>query len=340
MSGLLIGDSEMTIARGRIAVLTASFLCMNPAFAAAPPDSAYPRKPVTLVVGAAPGGNTDIAGRLVIGQLSKAWRKSFVVENRISVMGSVMALDYVSKQPADGYTLNVVSGSTYLNAALVSKVPAGVLGALDPVAQFTSSPLLMVLSAAVPARNLHDFIEYARKRPDQLRYASTGIGGSAHFAGEYFKQKFALSLVHVPYTGIEPAYKDMAAGRVHLSFAMGTSALPLVEKGLLTVVGVTSARPVTSLPNVPALGEVAKDFEYESFIGLVAPSGTPKPIVEALNRGVNDVLSLQATKDRLSKGGGTVTPMSPEGFGKSIRTFISKAEALVKQSKLDLRQNQ
>ena len=298
----------------------------------------FPGKPIRVVIGASPGGGTDILGRLVFKQVGELWNHSFVLENKVSVMGSALALDDVSKAPPDGYTYNVVSGSTYIGASVVHMVPKNLLKALDPVAQFTSQPFVLVATQSLPANTVPELVAYAKKNPGKLNYASSGLGGSAYLASEYLKHEFGgLEIQHIPYKGIGPAYVDLIAGRTQISFGTTVSAVPHVQKGSLKILAVTSPKRLSNLPDVPAMAEFLPGFEYVSFFGVVGPAGMPRPIVTALNKTINDVLAMPSVQKPLEADGSMIVRTTPEGFQKELTSFVSRVQKLVADAKLNLK---
>lgn len=296
----------------------------------------YPAKPVRVVIGASAGGGTDILGRLVFKYVGDAWGHSFIVENKVSLNGSAVALDQISREPADGYLLNVVSGSTYIGAAVVHHIPKNLLRVIDPVAQFTTQPFILVATRTLPVGSVPELIAMAKKTPGKLNYASSGIGGSAHLAMEYLKNEFKVDIVHIPYKGIGQGYVDLLAGRVEVSFGTTVSAVPYGQKGELKLLATTNPKRLPQLPDLPAMAEFAPGFEYVSFFGLVGPAGMPKPVVAALNRTINEVLLLPELKKRLESDGSLIERTSPEGFQRTLETFVTRVQKLVRDAKLDL----
>ena len=297
----------------------------------------YPNKPVKVIVGASPGGGTDIVARLMMQNLANRWGSSFLVDNRASNMGSVIALSDLSKTTPDAYTIMVVSGATYVNAGVVARMPPNLLKVIDPIAQFTEAPLTLVVHPSVPANNLNEFMKYVRSNPGKLNYASSGVGASAHLATEYMKHEFKLFILHIPYKGIGPGYLDLLAGRVHMLFGSPTSAMPYVKKGQLKLLAVTSPKRMPTLPDTPAFAELSPGFEYVSFFGIVGPAGMPKPIVAALNKGLNEVTAVPEVQRQLTADGSGIVQTTPEDFQKTIVSFIGRVEKLVKDTNLDLR---
>ncbi len=297
----------------------------------------YPSKPVKVIIGVAPGGGTDALTRLVFEGVRAGWDHPFIFENRTSALGSAMALEYVSRAAADGYTLTSTAGSAYIGAAIVHKTPKNLLAVLDAIAQFNSQVFLLVSSTTLPAANVSELVAHAMKNPGQLNYASAGIGSSAHLIGEYLKLMFGhLDIQHIPYKGMGVAYADLFKGRVQLAFATTASALPHGKRGALRILGITSAKRLDNLPDIPAISESLAGFEYVSFLGAVGPAGIPAPITTALNRQINEVLRQAEVKKALEAGGGLVTPNTPQFFQKTLEDFVQRNINLVRDAKLDL----
>ena len=300
----------------------------------------YPSKPVKIVIGASPGGGTDILGRLVSKALGDAWNHPFGVENDVSVQGSALALDKVAKAAPDGYTMNVVSGSTYIGAAVVQMIPKNLLTALDPVAQFTSQPFVLVSTTKgeVAFNSVPELVAYAKKNPGKMNYASSGLGGSAYLAAEYMKHELGgLNIQHIPYKGIGPGYIDLIAGRTQITFGTTVSAVPHAQKGNVKILAVTSPKRLPNMPDVPTLSEFIPGFEYVSFFGVVGPAGLPKPVIAALNKSVNEALTRQDIVKPLEADGSMVVRTTPENFQKELASFVNRVQKLVADAKLDLK---
>lgn len=331
-----------TIKSSVILAGTAAALAFSQAALAAKPTGLpdnYPNKPIKVVIGASPGGGTDILGRLVFKAMAEAWDHPFVVDNKTSIMGSAMALDDVAKSPADGYTYNVVSGSTYIGAAVVHMIPKNLMQALDPIAQFTEQPFVMMAPISLPANTVPQLIAYIKQNPGKTNYASSGLGGSAYLAAEYFKHEMGgLQVTHIPYKGIGPAYVDLIAGRTQFSFGTTVSALPHVKRGSLKLLAITSRERLSSMPDLPTMNEYIPGFEYVSFYGLVGPAGIPRPIVNAFNQTINnDVLTRADVRKALQGNGSTIVATTPEGFQKTLDGFVGRVQKLVKEANLDLK---
>lgn len=298
----------------------------------------FPSKPIKIIIGASPGGGTDILGRLVFKHVAQEWGHPFVVENKTSIMGSAIALEEVAKSAPDGHVYNVVSGSTYIGAAVVHMIPKNLMQVLDPIAQYTEQPFLMVVTSSLPTNTVKELVAYAKNNPGKLNYASSGLGGSAFLAAEYFKHEMGgLNITHIPYKGAGATYVDLIAGRTQISFGTSISALPHIKKGSLKLLAVTSSKRLPNLPDVPTMGEFIPDFEYISFYGLVGPAGIPKPIVAALNATTNAVLEQPDVRKLLESDGSTIVRTTPEGFQRTLNDFVRRVQKLVKDANLNLK---
>lgn len=296
----------------------------------------YPTKPIRIVVGSSPGGGTDIIARLVISKLAERWGHSFVVENHASGIGGIIGMDMVVRATPDGYSLLVTANSTIVNAALVSKTSYDVRKALAPISQFTLQPYVFAASTAVPVGNVKEFIAYAKARPGQLNYASSGTGSAAHIGMEQFKFINGLYMVHIPYKGIGPGILDMIAGRIQVLFGSVLSVMPHAKSGKVRALAVGSLKRSSLLPDIPTIAETVPGFEMVGWYGLMAPAATPAPIINALNRDLNQVLALPEVTSRLAADGADVPQVTPEQFRETIIGEIDKIARLMKDAGLKL----
>lgn len=301
----------------------------------------YPAKPVRIYVGVAAGGGTDVNARLVAKAMGERWGQQFIVENRVSNAGSAVALDFLSKQKPDGYQLQVPAFSTYLGAVLVAKLPYDVLAAFDPIAQFTRGPMVLAITNSVPAGTVREFIEYVKKNPDKLNYASTGPGSSAHITAEYFKHAAGgLRMQHIPYKGTGAGMADFLAGRIQMFFGSPVGMMPQAKKGAVKALAVTSQQRLKSQPDLPAMAETLPGYEFFIWYGLIGPAGIPRPVIGALNRLVNEVLVLPEVATRLSADGSEIITDTPEAFHAVMTRSVRNVERLVKETGLDLSEAQ
>jgi len=299
------------------------------------PDN-YPAKPIRVVLSSQPGGGVDIIGRVVMPRLGERWGHTVVIENHGSGVGGLLALDLVVKSPPDGYTLLLCAGSTMLNAALVARVPYDVQKALLPVAQLASTPFVIAVTPSLPVANMRELIAYAKSKPGELNFASSGTGSAAHLGGEMINYLAGVKMVHIPYKGIGPGIIDAMSGRIQLLFGTPLSVMPPAKSGKLKAIAVSTLKRVRALPDIPAVAEDIADFELVSWFGVLAPAGTHAAIVAALNRDINQVLNLPDVQQKLSGDGSEVTPGTSEQFRQSLARGLNSAEKLVKSTGLKL----
>ena len=293
---------------------------------------AYPNKPLKFIVGFAPGGATDVVGRLMAKKLGDALGQPVIIENKAGGSSNIGA-EAAARSAPDGYTFYVNAITNAINASLYSKLPFDFAKDFEPVALFAKVPNILVVHPSVPAKSLKELIDYARANPGKLSYASSGSGTSIHMCGELFKILAKVDLVHIPYKGSAPAMTDMIGGQVQVMFDNMPSALPHVKAGKLRALAVTSAQRSPSAPDVLTMGEAGlSGFDVQSWFGLMAPKGTPKEIIARLNTESNKALGSADIKERFMDLGAVPAPLSPEGYGEFIREEISRWAEVVKVS--------
>ncbi len=305
---------------------------------AASAQTAWPTKPVKIVVPFAPGGTTDILARAVAPELSKAFGQTFVVENRAGAGGNVGA-DIVAKSPADGYTLLMGTVGTHaINKSLYSKMPYDPQKDFAPITLVAGVPNVMVMNTETAARlginTVPDFIKFARANPGKLNMASSGNGTSIHLAGELFKSMTGVFMTHIPYTGSGPAMMGMVSGQVDVMFDNLPSAMPQIKGGKLKAFAVTSAQRSSAMPELPTVEEAGqlKGFEASSWFGLLAPAGTPADVVSRLQQETAKALNSPAMKEKLLAQGAIPSGNTPAEFAKLIEAEIKKWAPVVKAS--------
>ena len=293
---------------------------------------AYPNKPIKFVVGFAPGGATDVVGRLMARKIGDALGQPIIIENRAGGSSNIGA-EAVARSAPDGYTFYVCAITSAINVSLFPKLPFDFAKDFEPVALFAKVPNILVVHPSVPAKSLKELIDYARANPGKLSYASSGSGTSIHMCGELFKMLAKVDLVHIPYKGSAPAMTDMIGGQVQVMFDNMPSALPHVKAGKLRALAVTSAQRSPSAPDVPTMGEAGlAGFDVQSWFGLVAPKGTPREIIGRLNSESVKALGTADIKERFMDLGAVPGPMSAEAFGDFIRAEITRWAEVVKAS--------
>jgi tripartite-type tricarboxylate transporter receptor subunit TctC len=295
----------------------------------------YPARPVRISVGFAAGGGTDIVARMVADWLSRRFGQQFVVENQTG-MGGNLSIDTTLRSPPDGYTLMFAGPNSTIGASLYKKLPFDFRRDSAPIAFVMHFPNIMVVTPSLPVQSVKEFIEYAKRSPGKLSYASSGYGTSLHLAGAMFNLSANIDMTHVPYRGSAAAYPDLIAGRVDVLFDNITSAIGMVQSGKVRALGVTSSKRWESLPDIPAIAETLPGFEAMVWYGLVAPRGVVPEIVLSLNQAVNEAFSDPAFLARLADAGGQPTAMSPEEFEKFIAGDIDKWRKVVNSAGLSI----
>ena len=292
----------------------------------------WPNKPIKFVVGFAPGGATDVVGRLMAKKIGDALGQPIVIENRAGGSSNIGA-EVVVRAAPDGYTFYVCAITSAINVSLFPKLPFDFAKDFEPVALFANVPNILVVHPSVPAKTVKELIDYARAQPGKLSYASSGAGTSIHLSAELFKMLAKVDMVHIPYKGSGPAMTDMIGGQVQVMFDNMPSALPHVKAGKLRALAVTSAQRSPSAPDVPTMNEAGvAGFDVQSWFGLVAPKGTPKEIITRVNAEAVKALGTADIKERFLDLGAVPGPMSPEAFGEYIRAEIIRWGEVVKAS--------
>ncbi len=310
----------------------ATALAASTAFA-----QAYPNRPVTLVVPFPPGGGTDTGGRVIAEQLARRWGQPVVVENKGGAAGQIGA-DYVAKSRADGYTLLLGNiGTQAINPSLYAKLPYDADKAFAPISLVAELPLAMMVNPAVAAKTPAEFIALAKAQPGKLSYSSSGAGGAPHLAAEMFKDQTGSFILHVPYRGGGPAIADLLAGHVQLSFMTALEASGHIKAGKLRALAVTGDKRLPALPEVPTLGEGAlPGFNAISWIGLLAPAGTPPEVVDKVAADVRAVLADEAVRARFAGLGGVPRATSPQEFGKLIAADRARYAQIIRSRKITI----
>jgi tripartite-type tricarboxylate transporter receptor subunit TctC len=293
----------------------------------------WPARPVRVVVPFAPGGATDILGRLTASELGTALNQSFVVENRTGGGGNVGS-DLVAKSAPDGYTLLFgAAGNIGINPSLFANMPYDPARDLAPISLMAEVTNILVVHPSVNARSVAELIALGRASPDGLVYASSGNGSTIHLSAELFRSLTGLKMTHVPYRGSAPAMADLLAGRVQLMFDNLPSALPHVRDGRLRALAVTAARRDPALPDLPTMQEAGiAGYQATSWFGLFAPTGTPRPIIERLAREIHAFVQRPAVMERIRSLGAQPIVNTPDEFSVMVRAEIRKWGEVVRAS--------
>jgi len=307
------------------------------AHAQATKSAAFPIKPVRVIVGYAPGGATDIIGRLVAQKLSDATGQSVFVENRPGASATIASAQ-VAKSPPDGYTLLIAATTSHsILPSLMSKLPYDPQRDFAPVSILAISPLLLALHPSLPIRSVGDMIKIARERPGQLSFGAGGTGTPPHLAGELFKQMAGVNMLYVPYKGEAPAISDLMGGQISLIFANAVAVIQQVQAGRLRGVAVTSAKRLPTLPEFPSVAESGlPGFEVESWFGLVATAGTPGDVIAKLNADTVQAMNAPEVRDRLAVLGMFVKTGPPADLAALMQTETVKWAKVVKAAGLKI----
>lgn len=314
-------------------------ICLLPLIAApasvALGADAYPSKPIRLIVPYPPGGPADALARIVSEQIGAQMGQPMVVDNRPGAAGNIgMALG--AKSAADGYTLVLApAGNLTVNPSLYPNVPYDVGKDFAPVTVVAAVPNILVVNPSIPARNLTEFIAYAKAHPGQLNYSSPGAGSGAHLAGELFKSTTGVDMVHIPFNGIAPAVTAVLGGQVQLMFAGAPAVLQHVQTGKLRALGVASLKRIAAAPELPTLSESGlTGFDVTSWYSIVAPAGTPPEIVARLQTEIAKALREADVREKLAAQGAEPIGNSPAEFAVMIRTETAKWSQIVKSAKI------
>ena len=314
----------------RALVAAAALALAGPALA-----QAWPAKPVTVVVPFAPGGGTDIGTRIVAQKLSQLWGQSVVVDNRGGAGGN-LGLEIVSRAKPDGYTLMTGNvGTQSINPTLYKKLSYNPDTAFVPIGLFAELPFVLAATVSLPANNARELVAQAKAAPDKFTYASSGAGGSPHLSGETFKIATGTKLLHVPYKGGGAAMTDLISGNVHLLFASVLETSAHIKAGKLKALAITSKQRVAALPDVPTLEESGvTGAESGSWLGLLAPAGTPKDIVDKVSQDLQKVLAMPDVQQQLLAQGAVAKGGTPADFANLIAADRKKYARIIVDNNL------
>lgn len=297
---------------------------------AAAQQQPYPSKPIRLIVPYPPGGPTDLIGRAVNERLATRLGQPVIVDNRGGA-ASIIGAEITARAPADGYTMLVASVTTLaVNPALNSKLPYHPERDFAPVSMLGSTPYLLAIHPAVPAKSVAQLVAHAKANPGKLSFGSAGIGSGNHLAGEMFKHMAAIDIVHVPYKGSGPAMLDMMGGQIAFMFSSVSVLKPHVDAGRLRALGISTIKRSATVPDIPTLDESGvKGYQTKSWNSLVVPRRTPAAIVQRLNTEINAVLKTPQLADQLKQQGIEPEPGTPGELAKYIREEMARFKNLI-----------
>jgi tripartite-type tricarboxylate transporter receptor subunit TctC len=307
-------------------IVTAALLII-PALPAAAQD--YPSRPVRVIVPFGAGGPTDVFTRAIAEELNKSLKQAFVMENRPGA-GTIIGTDAAAKSPPDGYTLLMMSATQTTTETLVPNKPFKLMRDFVPVASLLNSELVMVVHPSVGVSTVQEFIALAKSKPGKLNYASSGVGSNYHMAGELFKNLTGTDMLHVPYKGSTGARNDIISGQIEMMFDSVPTMAQMVQAGRVKALGTTGKVRSAILPDVPTLAEAGvPGYVATMWVGVMAPAGTPQPIVDLLNTEINKVLVRPDVRAAWEKQGAIPMTMKPNEFGVYIQSEIEKWAKLI-----------
>lgn len=297
----------------------------------------WPAKPITFVVPYAPGGFADTRMRLIARKLGEALDQTIVVENKAGA-GGVIGTNLIAKAAPDGYTIGAGNlAPMAVNPTLMDKMPYRADQDLAPVILVENSPLVLSVNNSVPAKTLRELIALAKTEPGKLTFGSSGVGGAHHLSGEMFREQADIDIVHVPYKGGSPAAADLMGGHISMMFEMGYAALPAIQNNKVHPIAVTSKTRLSVLPDVPTMDEAGlPGFESYNWQGIVAPAGTPEPIIARLNTELNKILQDPDVQRAIADTGSQAGGGSPEDFAKFIAAETQKWGDVIQRANITL----
>ena len=292
----------------------------------------YPSRPVRLIVPFPPGGSNDIVGRMIAAQLGERLGQQVVVDNRGGA-GGVLGTELAAKAPPDGYTLLLISVAYAFNPALYKKLPYDPQSAFVPVAMLGRGAVALTVNPSLPVNSVQELIALAKAKPGTLNYASAGVGSLQHLASALFMSQAGIDVVHIPYKGGGPAMADVIAGQAQIVMPSMIQVLPHIRSGRLRVLGTSGVKRSASLPEVPTISEAGvPGYEAHNWWGMLAPAGTPQPVIERLRDALEMVLASSETKKRFETEGAEVIRMSPVEFGRFIAVELEKWPKVARQA--------
>ena len=308
---------------------------LTPAAAQTQAAAAWPTRPVRLIVPFAPGGPTDTVARLLAEKLQAQWQQPVVVDYKPGA-GTMLGTDFVAKSPPDGYTLGMAITAHMINPSLQPKLPYDTKKDLAGVSQVAEAHFGLFAHPSLPVNSVAELIAYAKKNPGKLSYATPGIGTGTHLAGEMLDHMAGIDMVHVPYKGSAPAQQDVLAGRVPLLFDVLFSSMPFVKDNRLKVLALSSPKRSAANPDIPLVAETVPGFSAMSFIGVIAPAGVPKPLLQRISADVARTAKSPEMAARLTQLGMEPVGSTAEEYDATIRSEIDKWSKVVKAADIKL----
>ncbi|HVX75458.1 MAG TPA: tripartite tricarboxylate transporter substrate binding protein [Bradyrhizobium sp.] len=324
---------RLGIRPGRIALCAAVLVFMSSISLMPASAQTYPDRPITLVIPFAPGGSTSIVGRIIADKMAQLLGQGIVVDNRPGAGGTV-GTKYVAKSEPDGYTLLLgYTGTLAIGPSLYKDAGYDPRKDFVPIGMIGNAPSAVVVHPSFPVKSIAELIAYAKANPGKVNFGSAGVGSVNHITGEYFAREAGITLVHVPYKGTGPALTDLLGGHIPMALAPIPAVHANVSAGLLRALATTGKTRNHLMPDVPTIAETGlPGFEASLYYGLVAPAGTPRPVIDRLNKELRAALASDEVKKQLSADGTEITPSTPEAYGEFIDKDEKKWSELVKAS--------
>jgi putative tricarboxylic transport membrane protein len=297
----------------------------------------YPNRPIKLFIAFPVGGLLDTVSRIVGDKMSGILGQQIVIEARPGA-GGTLATAAVARAEPDGYTLMMINDNHSLNPSVFKSIPYDSVKDFAPIGFVGSAPLVFVVNATVPAKSVKDLVALAKERPGSITYGSVGLGSASHLGVEMFAAAAGVKMQHVPYRGGAPALNDLVAGHINAMWLSAVIGLQHMQSGKLTALAVAAQERLDILPDVPTLAQVGYPMEAAYWFGLVAPAGTPAPIIAKLEKALADVLAMPDIKKRLTEMGAVVTPMPAKQFGDYIQTEMKKWADVITDNKIAVQQ--
>jgi tripartite-type tricarboxylate transporter receptor subunit TctC len=317
-----------------LAVMTAALFSVVAPASAQDAAPTFPRKSITIIVPASPGGAIDLVARLVGQKLTEAWGQPVVVDNRAGATG-IIGTEVVSRAAPDGHTLALVASSHSINPSTTKKLPFDTLKSFEPVVLTHIVPLMLVIAPTIPATTVPELIAYAKANPGKLTFASSGVGGAPHMSGELFMSMAGLDMTHVPYKGSTLAHPDLRGGITSMMFDTVAAIQPLVKGGAVRPLAVTTAKRTPAVPELPTMIEAGMaGYETSTWGGVLAPARTPKEVVAKLNAEINKALAAPDVQAKLAVAGIEVAGGTPAEFGQFIQSEMQKWAEVARAAKI------
>lgn len=299
-------------------------------------DDGYPNHLIKLVVPYGPGATTDLMARLVAQKVGDDLKQTVLVDNRAGASGMIGS-ELVAKSPADGYTILLATDGTHTgNPFLVKKFPFHAINDVTPISLAAKNIIALVANPSVPAKNVRELIDYAKKNPRTLSYGSSGNGSPHHLAGILFNQMAGIDITHVPYKGGGPSVVDVLGGQVPLAFVSLATVMPHLKSGKLRLLGITEKKRAPEFPDLPTVAETLPGFEMDSWLGFVGPANLPPAVLEKLNHSINKALKDPSVSAKLNEAGLLVIGSTPKEFSDKLRADYDMRGRLIHENNIKL----